>query len=67
MNYFIQAKLNQKVLSEFNQITNKKQLDNVVSLLSEQLKFKADLLEIYSFDTLLDQDSIELIKEIHLS
>ena len=65
-NYLIQAKLNKITLQEHSQTADSFSLDDTIEYLSEKLAGEADTLEVYSYESLLDESSIKLFKEIPL-
>jgi hypothetical protein len=61
--YYIQAKLNTTVLQEYNTVSED---IGITEYFKFWLSDKADMVEVYTHEGLLDTESIQLIEVIHL-
>lgn len=66
MNFFIQIKQGSRVLPEHNTLCHEFNINTTIAILKFRLSGKVDLLEVFTYDSLLDSEPMELFKTIQL-
>ena len=66
MNYFIQIIKDSQVIPEHNTTCDDISIEDTIEYFKIKLTGKADMIKVYTYDTLINPDSIKYFGTIHL-